>query len=232
MRSFALIATLFAALLSAQGKKEEPKTKSVQKIFQIKYADPRAVDQALQIFGCCTRPTPYLGVVSVSVPPDVMPLVENAIKQLDVPSAGPQNFEIVAWLISATNADAEGGQIPRDLDEVVKRITSTFGLKHFRLIDTLLLRTRSGERANVSGQVMLGTPPKSAATILQIKSASVTPGEKGNIVHITNLDVRLNPASQIQSDIDIPEGQRVVVGKSSMDAPDKALIVVLTAKVL
>ena len=36
----------------------------------------------------------------------------------------------------------------------------------------------------------------------------------------------------IDADIDIREGQKVVVGKSSMEGPEKALIVVLSAKVL
>ena len=38
--------------------------------------------------------------------------------------------------------------------------------------------------------------------------------------------------SSIQSDIDIGEGQKVVVGKSSTHATDDALILVVTAKVV
>ena len=36
----------------------------------------------------------------------------------------------------------------------------------------------------------------------------------------------------INTDVDIREGQRVVVGKANMDGTDRASIVVLTAKVV
>ena len=39
-------------------------------------------------------------------------------------------------------------------------------------------------------------------------------------------------SAQIRTDIDLPEGLKVVVGKTSFYTPDNALVLVLTAKVV
>ena len=103
-----------------------------------------------------------------------------------------------------------------------------------------------------SGVVESSTPVAGAKTISQVKfnSASVSTDDKGRAIRIDHLRVGLrvpihfHPGAMqtqagvqfidtgINTDVDIREGQKVVVGKANMDGSDPASIVVLTAKVV
>ena len=52
-----------------------------------------------------------------------------------------------------------GNPVPPELEPVVKQIRSAFAYKNFRLLDTLVLRTRAGQPASVSGVVNAGASP-------------------------------------------------------------------------
>jgi hypothetical protein len=45
-------------------------------------------------------------------------------------------------------------------------------------------------------------------------------------------DNRGGPNASIQTVVDIREGQKVIVGKTGLNGPDQAIILVLTAKVV
>ncbi len=78
---------------------------------------------------------------------------------------------------------------------------------------------------------------------LQFRSARITSDEKGRVVWLDRLrlgaHVPIVGQSQnvtytdvgIVADVDIREGQKVVVGKANMEGPDKALFLVVTAKI-
>jgi hypothetical protein len=125
-----------------------------------------------------------------------------------------------------------------------------FSYKGYQLIDTQVMRVRAGQGGEASGVVESSAPVAGAKTISQVKfrSASVSTDEKGRAIRIDNLRVGLRvpipvqPGSSqfgvqyvdtgINTDVDIREGQKVVVGKANMDGSDRASIVVLTAKVV
>lgn len=119
-----------------------------------------------------------------------------------------------------------------------------FAYKGFSLLDTLVLRSREGPGAEASG-VVATTAQQNPKTLYQFKfrSATITPGEKGPVVRIdglrSGLKVPMSMGAQfnyvdvsINTDIDIREGQKVVVGKANMDGTDKAMILVVMAKVV
>jgi hypothetical protein len=80
-------------------------------------------------------------------------------------------------------------------------------------------------------------------------SAKVSTDERGRALHIDQLRIGLRvpipPTTNtkattgvnyantgIETNVDVHEGQKVVVGKANMDGTDRASIVVLTAKVV
>ena len=155
------------------------------------------------------------------------------------------NIDVTIYLMSALGTPSPGA-VPPELEAVVKQLKSTFSYKSYQLIDTEVMRVRAGQGGEVSGVVNGGPALDGARTISQVKfrSASVSTDEKGRTIRIDALKVGLRiPVSTgekqynyidtgINTDVDVREGQKVVVGKSNMDGSDRASIVVLTAKVV
>ena len=222
MRTLVLIAAMVYPIVA----QEPAKPARVQKIVQLKHADPKRMD-----------------VLTLSFPPEVMPAVEEAIKRFDVLPAGPSSIELTAYFLVASNmAYSTDVPVPPELDAVVKQIRSVFAFKNFSLLDTLLLRAADGSVAQVSGQVDdRSSPPR--LTRFSVANWSVRTGEKGDVISIGGLRAGLRiPVSNgkdvtyIDTGLDLsrveaPVGQNVVIGKSSLAGPGKALVIVLRARV-
>ncbi len=82
---------------------------------------------------------------------------------------------------------------------------------------------------------------------LDLNGANIIQEGKGNTIRIGGLEftaeqhgtmgtapvtVPKTPSARIRTSIDVGEGQKVVVGKTALNFPDNALILVLTAKVI
>ena len=123
---------------------------------------------------------------------------------------------------------------------MVKQLKSTFSYKGFQLIDTQVIRVRAGQGGEASG-VVEGQSVGGNKAINQVKfrSASVSTDEKGHAIRIDGLKVAMKipvvspgwrgpetvsiPRYRHQHpDVDIREGQKVVVGKANMDGSDRA----------
>jgi hypothetical protein len=105
------------------------------------------------------------------------------------------------------------------------------------MLDVLSLRTRSGVAASTSGQLTNGR-----LTSFHLNSASLE--ADGSMIRLDNLHAGLKvPVADkdgkttyldtgISTDVvDVKEGQKLVVGRSSLNGPDTALFLVLIAKV-
>jgi hypothetical protein len=227
----------------------------VQKVFILKYADPSKVASLLSVFTGQAVPSGELHALSVTCSPDIMPGVEQAIKQLDVPAAAPPNIELTAYyLIGGETESPAGSPVPKELDSVVTQLKNSFAFKAYRLLDELTLRTRAGFRADTSGAPgPIGPGSPSITTQFRIQSAALS--ADGSTVRIDRMQAGVHlpvPVGTFQpgaagaaaintqysfqdlgvnADIDIKEGQKVVVGRLSVNK-DQALFLVLTARVV
>jgi hypothetical protein len=87
------------------------------------------------------------------------------------------------------------------------------------------------------GKAAEGSSP-SVYTVLY-KAARVSPDEASPNIHLTGFHFQLRiPMAQtvfnvgIDTDVDLREGQKIVVGKSNLENVDSALFVVLVAKLV
>jgi hypothetical protein len=110
----------------------------------------------------------------------------------------------------------------------------------------MLLRLREGERGGSNGAIEVPGETGKGMSTLNVGKVEIVPDSQAAIVRISNLGVGVTVPSgllksgeprmyntAISTNIDVREGQKVVVGKANMaGAPDQALILVLTAKVL
>ncbi len=229
---------LFVAALSAQSN-------AVTQVFQLQFADPVEVRDMLAMFGHVIGNRPLRTLTVQTADDKAMAEIARLIKQYDVPPPPVQNIEVTIYLMSAL-ATPSATPIPAEMEPVVKQLRSMFSYKGYQLIDTEVIRVRAGQGGEASA-VVDNKGPSGAKTISQMKFRAATPttDDKGHAVRIDGLKVGLKvpvPANTkgdynyidtgISTDVDIREGQKVVVGKVNMDGADRASIVVLSAKVV
>ena len=264
VRFISLLAALVlagpATLLNAQAKadpsaqEQREKEDWVGKIFEVKHGDAVRLTSLASLLASVFRgdikPQPALMAITVRAPKEIMPAIEDAIKRFDVPpppQTAPKNIELMAYLLLASEPESNV-KLPAELQPVIKQVKTVFPYyQGFRLLDTLVLRSREGKGGEMSGVAPTDKSEAALApTIYQFKFGSVriTSDEKGRVVWVDGLrlgariPLRLDGRSfnyqdiGIVADVDVREGQKVVVGKSSIGGQERTLFMVVTAKVV
>jgi hypothetical protein len=201
-----------------------------RRLFKLQYADAPQVEQILRTFGVPIVANREFRTVAVRAPREIMPAMEDAIRKLDVAPPPVKNVDLVFYLLAAMKQP--GGTVPADLQPVTKQISSIMAYQGFELLDTAILRTRAGGPGQVSGVLEAA---KGRSYRIHFNPVDVTPGPRGNTIRLERLSIMFtgnNPGSGIETDLDFTEGQKAVIGKTSLEGPDRALIVVVTAKVV
>jgi len=222
----------------------------VQKIFEIKHADPQRLANLLSVFGVGMQVDNAMKIIAVQGRRDSVSALEDAIKRLDVPSPAQKNVELTFHILQATPTQLED-KPPAELEDVTKRLRALFSYQGFSLLDTVVMRVRDGQGSNASGMGPARLSKGSAKSHIDLafRAAHLAAAEKASVVRIDKLNFRLrlpfltgkdkeaNPQYQyaeasIGTDLDVREGQKVVVGKTAMEGADGAVILIVTAKVV
>jgi hypothetical protein len=241
MRRLIWILLAAAGLAFAQ---DQPKM--MRKIIEVKYADPQVIANLVNPTGRVNiRTDRALHVMVVEAYPDAVAEIEAMVKRLDV---APANVEMTVYLISGNARDATD-DLPKDLASTAKQLHSIFAYKSYKILQSFVLRDRESTTVNQGfGQQpsTSGTIPGSNSTYdFQYRTLTVSGGTP-RVVHIDGLrffvqtptgkidkDGRAeHDNSTINTDLDVGEGQKVVVGKSNVHGSDDALILVVTAQVV
>jgi hypothetical protein len=176
--------------------------------------------------------------IAVTAEKGSMAVIEDAIKQLDTPAAGPKNIDLTVYLIVGTDAESSvGNPVSQGLESVVTQLKGAFPFKNYRQVDQIELRTRTGERAGTTsdGGTADGTRgPETVHTNFGIRSAGLAPD--GSTVRLDNMEATIrwpgiNQPLALSASVDVKEGQKVVVGRIGV-SHDQALFLVLTTHVV
>lgn len=255
MRKLLALMVMGCALFAQQQQQppaEKPKWK--QKLFDIKYAGVRdlgtLINNSLAQAGARVTWDERMRVISVGGYDEALiQMASETIKRYDVPTAGGtgRNIEIIVHMMLAAPKGESGDAVPPDLAPVVKQLKSVFGYNDFHIVDSAVVRTREGVSAGaeVSGIASLapGVPgaPNSSYQI-RLGNTTVTPTDKGNIIRIDGFRFGTRSPQQMpggnwnfteigfNTNLDVREGQKAVVGKSKIDGTDRALILVVSAR--
>jgi hypothetical protein len=204
-----------------------------QRVFMLKYADARHVADVLRVFGYGIQADRDMHVVAVSAPAGAMSAIEDAVKQLDLPTAAPKDIDLVVYMIAASEQSSADGSLPPELQPVADEVKKIFSYKSFRLLDSILLRTQPGNRASADGVIQPGVESKTSYSF-QVLPSTVTEDPQGRLIRLDDLSLILHLPGErqaaIRTEINVREGQRAVVGKSNMGL-GQSLILVVTAKV-
>src|ERR1039458_7285456 len=254
MKRIAVVLMLAAMSLAAQDNKNpqsKPPTVSdevmnrmveeriararVEKLFVLKYADPGQVVNLVRALGGSADQNIQMRAIAVTAEKGAMTVIEDAIKQLDVPAAAPKNIELTIYLIVGTDAESGVGiPVPKDLESVVAQLKGVFPFKNYRQADLIEVRTRTGERVGTvsDGGTVNGLGAGTVRTILNIRAAGLAPD--GSTVRLDNMEAAIHWPSidqtlSLSASVDVKEGQKVVVGRIGV-AHDQALFLVLAAR--
>jgi hypothetical protein len=129
--------------------------------------------------------------------------------------------------------------VPKDLESVVTQLRNTFPFKNYKLLDVITLRTRTGQGADTSGSAGGNTGP---ATLTNFRINSANVAADGSTIRIDGMRVGVRMPVQnptgfnyqdlgLNANVDIKEGQKVVVGRIGM-SKDQALFLVLSAVIV
>ena len=181
---------------------EDAPADKTTRMFPLRYVD---ADQIRRLFSTYSYPMSAnrdFNVLTVTAPPGFQTQVEEAIKEFDVaPAPPPKNIELTVYVLTGSDAPTLV-PAPKELEPIQKLLIAGSAFKSVRLADTQVIRTRPGQPGESGG--------------IRLRAAWVTPGEKGRVISFDGLRVNLKTAT-VNTDIDIPEGQGVVIGRSNPD---------------
>jgi hypothetical protein len=240
MKRLILAVLLIATPLLAQVPPPAAQERST-KLITLKYVDPQNIINILRTFGVEIQFNRELKVMSVNGPAQNVAAMEAALKQLDV---APKNIELVVYFVVAGNQPPAVANnlpaVPAELRDVIAQLKSTFAFKEYSMLDTLTLRTRAGSSAETTGILSPPTTTRPRLSLFSIRNATV--GDDGTIrLDRMHAGLRIPIPTQsnmeylttgIDQDVDVKEGQKIVVGRASLEGPEKALFLILTAKVV
>ena len=246
-----LIAFLCAGMLAAQDR--------VQKVVTIKNGNRNGILHTLQELaptnGMVISTSDYDHLI-LSGPKDTVAGFEEIVKQLDVAPVVKKDVETTVYMIVASAQAGNATPLTADLDPVVKQLRSIFNYKGFRLLESFVLRSRDGEHGDTNGFLpplppLENLPPGSKISYqFQYNKVSIEGGDNARVAHFERLRLAMRvpiavptgtivvptgPSvdASIATDVDVPEGKKVVVGKTSaLEGSDGALILVISAKVV
>ena len=233
-----ILMMMFAAALLAQ--------EETTSVVTMQYVTPESVASSLYVVAnnkARFSASNQTRTVTLTGPAALVGAMEAMLKKLDVPAAAQKNVEATFYMILAGPL-GDSGSIPSDLTGVVQQLRGVFGLKSFRVLETAVVRGREGKRLETSGLIApVSKVEANAYYTIGVSNVAINATEKGSTIRLdglrfnTRLPTGLNNQIQyadagIQTEIDVREGQKVVVGKSSIDTASQSIFLVVTAKVV
>lgn len=220
----------------------------VTQIFKIEYGDVRNIADVISLFGGRVQPEPELGVIGWTGPESQLPAVEAAIRSLDVAPVPEPNVELTVWFLLAVNDGLGTRSVPASLDGVAVQLQDVFGYDSVRLIETTALRVRNGSRGELNG--ILPQPSgedREARYKFGFRRLWLNTDESGRSIRLDGLSAGVQAphtvleAGQrttrymetgVSTDIDIREGQKAVIGKTSVEGGEETVFIVVTGTII
>lgn len=233
----------------AQEKKEESKSELTSKVFEVKPGNVERIASALQnLLGTsdAVRTDQNLGMVVVRTQPELMPAVEQVVRRLDTAVPIPNNVEVTVYLLEASREPAPAGtSIPPDLQSTVTQLRNIFAYQNFQLLDAVVLRSRSSQRATASGSLSSAKGQPVPYQLVLRPTVQADGGTRSIRIDDLRFSARVPLTTgtggqsyssvheaSINANIDVKDGQKVVVGKTGLEGTQRALILVLSGKVV
>lgn len=220
----------------------------VTQIFRVRYADVRDLANIIHLFRGRAQPEPELGVIAWTGPPSLLPAVEAAIRSLDVAPVPEPNVELTVYFLMATKEGPPSTSVPADLDGVAVQLQEVFGYTSVRLIEVTAIRVRNGSQGKINGILPQRlADDREARYQFYFDKLHVTEDSSGRSIRLDRLNAGVQAPHNvveggqattrymqtgIQTDIDLREGQKAVIGKTSIEGGAETVFVVVTGTIV
>lgn len=190
-----------------------------------------------------------LGIITLSGSEDLVSGVEATLKALDVPSSAPTSpttapTHSVVISVHFLGIDSDHDRpIPPGLEDVVIELRRHFPYASYQLLETFSVRDTTGSKSEISG--MLPTSGEHVSRYSFDVHVRGLQNEQGRrLIRLDDLWVRLRipvPTSNgqfnyedvgINTNVMVPEGKFVVIGKAGSAGATEGFFVVLKADVV
>ncbi|HEY1206596.1 MAG: secretin N-terminal domain-containing protein [Bryobacteraceae bacterium] len=227
-RALVVLAALFAAGAWAQ--------QAPVRIFTVKAANAERIQRVVKTV---VADSGFVALDSASstlvveASPVLLAAVEQVVKELDAASTSAKNVELTFYILEATKEPAaDAAPLPAELQPAIAQLKSVFAYRGFRLLDTALIRSRSGESADASGQAQVEGGTSGYNLHLQPSVASETAPATIRIDNLHFQQWMKGTNVGFSANVDLKEGQRAVIGKTSMEGSRSAFILVASGRIV
>ncbi|HEY3455710.1 MAG TPA: secretin N-terminal domain-containing protein [Bryobacteraceae bacterium] len=255
MKIILLSLMMTPVLLWSQTAKETSAPETVTKIVRVHNARPEKLAELAggSASAVSIRANDALKAIVVRGKAADVATVEQTIRELDSSStpAASRDVELMVYLVSGSNA-APTASTPAEklaaLAPVVKQLRAIFPYSDYQLLSSMLLRSGEGSVTSSTGLLkpfQNGNSGSSYPSTYSITFKDATISQEGgrSSIHLGQFHFRTRPVMTsgtqtqgyeigIQTDVDLPEGQKVVVGKANIETADSAIFVILSAKLM
>ena len=202
----------------------------VQKVFVLKHVRVDDMTRVLSVFPAeisgMSRDT--MRVLSVSAGPAVVAAIEETIKRLDVPPPPLKSVEVTAYVLECAAAP-DAGTVPQELQDVVVQLRRTFNYSGCALARTLFTRAADDGRMNSEFRERGAGIYYFYANVVEVESSEPF------AVRFRGFKVQHADGSQggqVNGDIEVRDGQKVVLGRLGTVASGKDEVMVLTVRMV
>lgn len=241
------VAAVATAADKDNNKDEERPTERIpgvkSKVFEVKNRSPEELVRVLRPLGSGVRGTAIVEssefhTITVRDFPENIAAIEDALRRLDVPSPPKPDIEVRMRVLIGVPSGTT--QVPPELAPVVKQLTATLNYKAYYFVDDIIQRVRNGHGVGGRGSAPVNPPaspePSTLSYKYSLKDVAIIPQHPGNAatIQIRELvfggSVKALGDAELYSGLTLREGDKVVVGKSSLK--DRALILIMSVKVV
>lgn len=244
------LVTALALFTAAAAQAKEPvyaETRDFKaKVFELKYRDPGELFGTIKVLSSGFKGSEVTynsanRTIAVRDFPENLATIEEAIKRLDVPSTkSDPSVELVIHVL-LTNTGQPNDQLPGDLKDVMKQLQNTLNFKDYQLVTTVVQRAKA--RGRTGGLALNGKgdaqwkelpegfeKPRYNKADYEYRAGSIeAPASGAAAIQLNDFTFTFGK-SFVQSNLELRDGEKVVVGTSSFG--DKAMILVVTAKII
>jgi type II secretory pathway component GspD/PulD (secretin) len=222
------------------------------KIFDVKYRDADSLAKVLRQLGsgfkgASISANSEFKTLTVRDFPENLATIEEALKRLDTPAAARPNIELHMHVLVASNSGggSSTSQVPAELRDVIKQLRETLTYGNYELATSVVQRlTETPRGLHGKGVTEISKSPASSGSVSlpyeylinSITLASTATGAPIVQIGEFSFSTGMTPATpvdnrtQVQTALNLRDGEKVVVGTATFG--DRALIIVLTAKVI
>ena len=228
-----LVAGLLVCLLStlgasAQEEQEPPPPRTVIKV--LSYVDAVDMLDVVRMLEVQATVQKEHNALVLRAPDGRLKVALEALEALDKP-LGP-TLELRGYILAASK-DGEDDALPEDVAAASSRLAELFGYDGFRLLDTVFVRAREGSEAWVVGGLSVDGSERAPYSFGFRKGKVIPPFEEGGKLQIRldRLTFSQKGQERLVTNVEVDEGQTVVVGKARLEGIEAALILVIKIEI-